>query len=300
VCLCEFVNESNLLEIKTESTFDSKRIDYKSKFNISINLDLVSNDLKNSISGMTDVNFDVFGGKQKRLSKGTIVLSEVIRKLPDETIEDMKMAIDRHDSIIFITEVMEYDSSKYLINWNKKLSPDVKVSIEEDLNSLGSKGKWKRDKLYEIGSNVPKNFLFKYEPLNESFKQLIFRKNNQIVEKRIKETSNIVAIEKPITIKNWNSGRISGNSWRFEKVNATLNPNGLLNISGKQSSNRWQGFTGAMTILLKDKNGKLIRSVRTKDSGVSGLSDRTFNQTIKIEPSIVKKVSKIELKATRR
>lgn len=288
-------NINKLLRLSNVSTFDSKRVDYTSKFNSTIGIDVVSQEFKSSLSGLQKVNYDVFGGKQKRLAGGTIVLSEVVRNLPDETIEDMKRAFDRHDSIIFITEVMEYDSARFSMNWNKELSPNVKTNIEGGLKTFGGDGKWTKDKTYQISSTIPKNFLFKYEPVNESLKELIFRRNRVLLAKRAALIPRVSILKPPIQVADWNSGRINGKSWRFENVNAVLESNGVLKISGKQSSNRWQGFSAGINVVLKDKNGKKIKTLRTKESGVSGKSRRDFSQTIILDGKTAEKVAEIDL-----
>lgn len=290
-------NNDNLLQIKVDKTFDSKRVDYTSTFNSSINANSVSLDFKQALASLKKVNFDVYGGKQKRLAKGTVVLSEIIRSLPNQTVENMKQNLETFDSIIFITEVMEYDSSKYQISWENALSPQVRQSIDGDLQTLGTNGSWMEDKGYVIVSNQPKNFLYKFEPLTESMKELIFKKNREIVEAREAQTRDFNLLPQPVQVLDWKSDMINRDSWRFEHVNAYLNPKGVLKLSGIQSSNAWEGFTAAINVIFLDKNQNPINSIITGATDVIGKDSRDFQHTIVVDPKTVVNTKSLRLEA---
>jgi hypothetical protein len=62
----------------------------------------------------------------------------------------------------------------------------------------------------------------------------------------------------PITVRNWNSGRINGNSHRFEKVLVRFSKTGVLTVNGTQTVNECRGFTGRVFVYLKDFKGNIL------------------------------------------
>ena len=290
----------DLLSMKITDVFDTKSIDYTSTFNASILGSAVSFDFKKALDGLKNVKFNVFGGKQRRLEKGTVVIGEVVRNLPDFAIVDMQNALNMHDSIVFITEVIMYERSNYEINWNKELSPKVKSSVESELASLGSDGSWKKNKNYTLISSKPKNFLYKYEPLDDSLKNFIFNKNKEIVAKQRDMILETPRLAQEVSKKGWSSGKINDKSWRFTGVDAVLTEDGRLNISGSQSSNRWEGFTASLAVQLLDENKQPIKNLVTKPVGVNGMNSRKFDQSFVITPDVAAKVKYIDLEAKKR
>ncbi|MFY7670876.1 hypothetical protein ACOSP6_07275 [Tenacibaculum sp. MEBiC06402] len=77
----------------------------------------------------------------------------------------------------------------------------------------------------------------------------------------------------PITAKE-NCNRIRGKSWRACGL-AVLNSNGKFICNVRTSSNRWQGFTGAIKFTFFTKNGQPVYIVQTPSYGVNGKSSRS-------------------------
>lgn len=66
------------------------------------------------------------------------------------------------------------------------------------------------------------------------------------------------------------SGRIDGNSWRFEKIRITLSVDGRLNVTAMQTTNRLEGFTGAMVFEILDQSGNILAIWQPPATGVDG------------------------------
>lgn len=71
-----------------------------------------------------------------------------------------------------------------------------------------------------------------------------------------------------------NCNRISGKSWRCCGT-IVVHGDGKITSSIQTSSNRWQGFTGAMRIQFKNTQKVVIYEVVTPSYGVNGESSRT-------------------------
>lgn len=70
-----------------------------------------------------------------------------------------------------------------------------------------------------------------------------------------------------------NCNRISGKSFRCCGT-VIVYWNGKITSTVQTSSNRWQGFTGAMKITFFDKDGQPIYEIMTPSYGVNGESSR--------------------------
>lgn len=86
-------------------------------------------------------------------------------------------------------------------------------------------------------------------------------------------TSTYAQNDVAVTIKP-NCNRISGKSFRCCGT-VIVYWNGNITSNVQTSSNRWQGFTGAIKITFFDKNDKPIYEITTPSYGVNGESSRT-------------------------
>ncbi len=71
-----------------------------------------------------------------------------------------------------------------------------------------------------------------------------------------------------------NCNRISSKSWRCCGT-VIVHWDGKISSNIQTSSNRWQGFTGAVRIQFKDKNQTVIYEIVTPSYGVNGESSRS-------------------------
>ena len=84
-----------------------------------------------------------------------------------------------------------------------------------------------------------------------------------------------------------NCHRINGNSWRCCGA-VSVYTDGTVSSVIKTSSNRYQGFTGAMVIQFKDAQKRVVYQVVTSSFGVNGKSSRVSNWSTRIPPEVLK------------
>ncbi|WP_299335029.1 hypothetical protein [uncultured Psychroserpens sp.] len=83
-----------------------------------------------------------------------------------------------------------------------------------------------------------------------------------------------------------NCNRISGKSWRCcGKV--IVNWDGSMSSQIHTSSNRWQGFTGAIRIIFYDSNQNAIYEVHTPSYGVNGESSRWASWNAQVDDWVI-------------
>lgn len=83
-----------------------------------------------------------------------------------------------------------------------------------------------------------------------------------------------------------NCNRINGKSWRV-CGNVYVSWEGKVWSNIRTSSNRWQGFTGAMVIVFKDANKKPIYEIVTPSYGVNGESSRVTYWETQIDDWVI-------------
>lgn len=303
--LMDQLSESSFLNIKPTAVFDEKQFDYKSTFTSDLTSKIDWNkdhaEFSNEIEEIRSVDFTVYGVKQKAFEVGTIALKYALDNLPKDRVELLFDAVNSYDSVIFITEVLELDSSKYSIIWSKQVRPNIKSAFDRLSTSLGTNSSWNSDNNYSIVNKQPRRFMFKFEVIKGQLKNNLFKRRELIVaEQRLEDIENAI-VERPVRIDNWSSGRIDGKSWRFTNVDVFISESGKLTLKGEQSTNRLEGFYAAIGIQLLDKNHNVIDTLATPSFGVkaafSGSSSRIIEYSKQIEKDILKNLNAVELVA---
>jgi len=85
-----------------------------------------------------------------------------------------------------------------------------------------------------------------------------------------------------------NCNRIRGKSWRC-CGDVVVYQNGKITSNIQTSSNRWQGFTGAMKIQFKDQNQTTMYEIVTPSYGVNGESSRSTSWSSTIPKWVIAK-----------
>ncbi len=287
---------AGLLELKKKSSFTKKTIDHSSVFKNTLKRELMDASLKKSLEGLSTVNFTVHGGQQISLAKGTGVLREVIQKMPETSVINMNLNLGLYDSILFLTEVMAFDSSSYELKWSKALQPEARGRLTEEFGDLGVKASWDKNQRFVVRSDESKNFLYKYEYVSQRFKEVIFDQYASIIDRQEKL---LASRSNPVARTNWSSEK-GKEAAEFTEVNAKLDTKGYIVLSGKQNSTQLKGSKGRITIDLLDNSGKVLESVPSADLLINGYTTNNFQQHLPVDTALVGAVDSIVIRAEKR
>ncbi|WP_222981518.1 hypothetical protein [Flagellimonas meishanensis] len=108
---------------------------------------------------------------------------------------------------------------------------------------------------FKVGSNV--ELAYRMEKKEEPSEELL----NEAIAREVKRRY-------PLMFKNFNSGKINGNAWRFENCDIKLSKTGIISISGRQKVSRCTGFTGRVVAILLDEQGNELGRAFFKGQGI--------------------------------
>ncbi len=111
----------------------------------------------------------------------------------------------------------------------------------------------------------------------------------------------------PVKAQNLRDDKLSGKSYRFKNIYVTLESNGILKASAKQTNNRWAGWHGKIIFRLFNEQQRLIKEIETPSYGQNGVwesggneNERVINfETLITDRRVLEKVKYITIEPKR-
>lgn len=133
---------------------------------------------------------------------------------------------------------------------------------------------------------------------HKNFSKLLADKFKLFGGKELKRADKKLKLSPIVCSLPANCSRIGGKSFRC-CGNVILRRDGKMTSTIRTSSNRWQGFTGAMLIQLLDDKKRIIYEVRTPSYGVNGESSRVDSWGTTIPKDVVRAASYMQAQGIR-